>query len=75
MVKNMTRWIFVINRMALHLTPYDVFRTPPFCLWEYLKAYAYKYRPKTLKALKEAIIEAIAEIPQHMLRRVYDSLF
>lgn len=75
MVRSKTRWLFGFNRTALHLTPYDFFRAPPFFLWEYLKADTYKNRPLTLEALKEAIIEAIAEIPQDMLRRAYDNLF
>ena len=49
------------------LTPCDFF------LWGYLKAEVYKYRPQTLKALKEAIREDFAGIPPEMTNTVMEN--
>jgi hypothetical protein len=49
------------------LTPCDYF------LWGYLKAKVYKHRPQTLKALKDAIREEVAAIPQEMTNRVTEN--
>jgi hypothetical protein len=47
-----------------YLTPCDYF------LWGYLKAEAFKHRPRTLQALKDEICLEVARIPHDMLDRV-----
>jgi len=49
------------------LTPCDFF------LWGYLKAEVYKYRPQTLKALKDAIREEVAAIPPELTNIVMEN--
>jgi len=44
-----------------------------FFLWGYLKAEVYKHRPQTLKALKDAIREEVAAIPQEMTNIVLEN--
>jgi hypothetical protein len=42
-------------------------------LWEYLKAFVYKHRPQTLKALKDAIRDEVAAIPPEMTKIVMEN--
>jgi len=47
--------------------------TCDFFLWGYLKAEAYKHRPQTLKALKEAIRGEVVATPPKMTNKVMEN--